>query len=54
MNSGTGLRKIGDKNDPYNVFRKMLDRGTPPTDFDHLLRESAALRLSSPEKDRPA
>lgn len=45
MNTEGGLRKIGDKNDPYNVFRKMLDRGEPPTDFDALLRESRALRL---------
>jgi toxin YhaV len=45
MNTESGLRKSGDRNDPYNVFRKMLDRGVPPTGFDALLRESAALRL---------
>lgn len=54
MNTETGLRKSGDKNDPYNVFRKMLDRGTPPTDFDALLRESRALRRPhSEESDSP-
>jgi toxin YhaV len=41
----TGLRKSGDRNDPYAVFRRMLDRGSPPTDFDELLRQSAGLRV---------
>jgi toxin YhaV len=49
VNTETGLRKSGDKNDPYLVFRKMLDRGSPPTDFDQLVRESSALRLPSSE-----
>lgn len=51
MNTETGLRKSGDRNDPYSVFRKMLLRGTPPTDFDALLRESAALRLPPDKVD---
>ncbi len=45
VNTETGLRKSGDKNDPYAVFRRMLDRGSPPNDFDELLRQSAGLRL---------
>lgn len=53
VNTESGLRKSGDRNDPYNVFRKMLDRGAPPDDFDHLLRESAALRLSGDAQARP-
>ncbi|MGQ0814818.1 MAG: type II toxin-antitoxin system YhaV family toxin [Gemmatimonadota bacterium] len=39
------LRKAGDKNDPYAVFRRMLERGTPPTSFRELLSESDNLRL---------
>jgi toxin YhaV len=49
VNTESGLRKSGDKNDPYSVFRKMLDRGSPPGDFDALLRESSALHLPAPE-----
>jgi toxin YhaV len=49
INTETGLRKSGDKNDPYAVFRRMLDRGSPPTDFDQLVRESTPLRLPGAE-----
>ncbi len=49
VNTESGLRKSGDRNDPYNVFRRMLDRGAPPSDFDELLRESGALRVPPPE-----
>jgi toxin YhaV len=47
INSEAGLRKEGDRNDPYNVFRRMLERGSPPSDFDALLRECAGLGLPS-------
>lgn len=45
VNTESRLRKSGDKNDPCAVFRRMLDRGSPPTGFDELLSESTALRL---------
>jgi toxin YhaV len=45
VNLDSGLRKEGDKNDPYNVFRRMLERGRPPTSFEELLRESKGLAL---------
>lgn len=45
MNDESGLRKEGDRDDPYNVFRRMLKRGKPPASFDDLLRESGALGL---------
>lgn len=45
VNTEAGLRKADDRNDPYRVFRRMLDRGSPPNDFGELLRESTALRL---------
>jgi toxin YhaV len=51
MNQDTGLRKAGDRNDPYHVFRRMLDRGEPPTDFDELLQESLALRHSAEDNE---
>lgn len=47
VNTEGGLRKAGDKHDPYTVFRKMLDRGQPPADFDALLQESTPLGLPS-------
>lgn len=50
VNTESGLRKSGDKNDPYAVFRRMLDRGSPPTDFSELLDEAAALRLPSADE----
>jgi toxin YhaV len=37
VNVEGGLRKEGDRNDPYYVFRRMLERGRPPTSFDDLL-----------------
>lgn len=45
MNDESGLRKEGGRHDPYNVFRRMLERGKPPTSFDELLRESTGLAL---------
>ncbi|MGQ0815319.1 MAG: type II toxin-antitoxin system YhaV family toxin [Gemmatimonadota bacterium] len=36
VNVEGGLRKAGDRNDPYAVFRKMLERGAPPTSFEQL------------------
>jgi toxin YhaV len=47
MNDQAGLRKEGDRNAPYVVFRRMLQRGTPPTSFEQLLRESGGLALPS-------
>ncbi|HEX8244526.1 MAG TPA: type II toxin-antitoxin system YhaV family toxin [Longimicrobium sp.] len=45
VNTESGPRKQSDRNDPYNVFRRMLDRCSPPDDFDALLLESRALGL---------
>ena len=53
VNTETGLRKSGDRNDPYNVFRRMLERGSPPNDFDDLLRECEGLHLPPPGEARP-
>ena len=40
LNDESTLRKSGSKTDPYTVFRKRLIQGTPPNDWEHLLRES--------------
>lgn len=45
MNDESSMRKEGDRNDPYSIFRRMLERGKPPTSFDDLLRESGGLAL---------
>jgi toxin YhaV len=38
------LRKVGDKNDPYEIFARHLEHGEPPNSFDELLKNSIALR----------
>ncbi len=51
VNTESGLRQEGGRNDPYVVFRCMLERGQPPTSFDELLREAQGLRI--PESGEP-
>lgn len=40
VNDETTLRKAGDKNDPYALFAKGLQKGNPPDSIDALLKES--------------
>lgn len=40
VNDQSTLREYGSKNDAYLAFRKMLERGRPPTDWDQLLAEA--------------
>jgi len=40
LNDENTLRKEGDKNDVYAVFKRMLKRGDVPNGFDDLLKES--------------
>jgi toxin YhaV len=51
VNDSDNLRTYGSKNDAYAVFRKMLDRGTPPDDWNALLKAAkepaAATRLET-------
>lgn len=42
LNDEKTLREYDSKDDAYLVFRKMLERGKPPTDWDRLLREAQA------------
>lgn len=37
LNDETTLRKAGSRTDPYAVFRRMLERGAPPPDWDSLM-----------------
>lgn len=40
VNDEQTLRKEGDRNDPYAIFARGLDRGEPPDSFDALMKES--------------
>lgn len=50
VNDEKTLRAAGSKNDPYAVFKKMLDRGNPPDTWDQLQSESSPLGLARPVK----
>ena len=39
LNDESTLRRSGAKTDAYAVFRTMLERGRPPTDWNDLMRE---------------
>lgn len=38
VNDSDSLRTYGSKNDAYGVFKKMLDAGNPPDDWEDLLK----------------
>ena len=40
VNDENTLRSSGSKNDPYNVFQRMLERGHPPDDWATLVASS--------------
>ena len=39
VNDETTLRKAGARSDPYAVFRKRLEEGNPPDDWESLFRD---------------
>jgi toxin YhaV len=43
VNDETTLRNRGGRNDPYAVFQRMLDRGTPPDTWRTLVAEAGDL-----------
>lgn len=43
VNGEDTLRAYGSKSDAYTVFKKMLDRGNPPSTFEELLQQSREL-----------
>ena len=53
VNDRDTQRKAGSRTDPYEVFRKMLDRGNPPETWDELLKASESNWRGIPTKDRP-
>src|SRR5215208_3042857 len=53
LNDENTLRKAGAATDPYAVFAGMLGRGSPPDDFDSLLRTSRAMRTPGRGRPRP-
>ena len=38
LNDADTLRKDGASSDPYAIFRRMLEAGNPPDDFDDLMK----------------
>jgi len=44
LNDEATLRQQGAHTDPYVVFRKMLERGRPPTTWNELLEQSKPLQ----------
>jgi len=44
VNDGSTLRERGARNDVYNVFKKMLGSGTPPSTWSDLVAECQRLR----------
>jgi toxin YhaV len=52
VNNENTLRKEGDKNDPYAIFEKSLQKGDPPSDLKELLKRGTEVK--SPESsDEP-
>lgn len=43
VNDEDTKRAYDSKTDAYEIFRKMLNRGNPPSDWDSLLRESKSI-----------
>jgi toxin YhaV len=43
INDEETLRARGSKRDPYTVFTKMLESGSPPSTWDELLEDSVPL-----------
>lgn len=43
VNDENTKRTYGNKFDAYNVFKKMLNSGHPPNDWNHLLKEAMSL-----------
>ena len=42
MNDENSLRAYGSRTDAYATFKRMLDGGNPPDDFDALMKEAIA------------
>jgi len=54
VNDGSTLRERGARNDVYNVFKKMLGSGTPPSTWSDLVAECQRLRPFRPNHATPS
>lgn len=45
INDEETLRKAGDKNDPYSIFARGLDRGEPPNSMEDLMKQAKDLDI---------
>ena len=54
LNDENTLRKAGARTDPYHVFRDMLQRGKPPSNWDDLVAACDAWTERDAGKDSPA
>lgn len=46
INDANTLRKEGDKNDPYTIFARGLERGQPPDSIDTLMKQSLEIETN--------
>lgn len=53
VNDEFTLRKEGDKNDVYNVFRQMLANGTVPNDIHSLIKQSIEFSFQEQKETTP-
>lgn len=55
VNDERTLRQSSGKNDPYEVFRRMLKSGDPPNDWSQLVKKSRApsAKITAALKDSP-
>ena len=55
VNDERTLRQSGGKNDPYEVFRRMLKAGDPPNDWSALVKKAHSLsaKAASALKEKP-
>ena len=53
LNDESTLRKAGSRTDPYAVFHRMLERGTPPSDWDALVADCERIARESSAGRKP-
>jgi len=49
VNDENTLRQAGGRNDPYSVFGNRLRKGSPPDDWDALIKEAETLHGATGE-----
>lgn len=52
FNDDSTLRKEGARTDVYSVFEAMLRNGNPPTDWEALIKHSAAIKVNYPSSKK--